>query len=213
MAKRNRPDLVLSRMNGQSAEILATGTANGVLPQLQVFASTTQSGLSGTPNPASGVNPDPYFVGGVGNALGQVFRRNFPSNKVGYSASADLTNNIAQGDYGIDHLQLRQSELMSQRGASQAAADVASEALALRLARSRYANASRARAIQEQVARAEQVKQSLGRSTIYNVVQARRDLAVAQSSELAAAAVYIRSRIALDQVVGLTLERNNIRLK
>jgi len=212
-AKRNRPDLVLSRINGQSAEVLATGTANGVLPQLQVFASTTQSGLSGKPNPASGINPDAYFVGGAGNALGQVFRRNFPSNKVGYSASVDLANNIAQGDYGIDHLQLRQSELMSQRSASQAVADVASEALALRLARSRYANASRARAIQEQVARAEQVKQSLGRSTIYNVVQSRRDLAVAQSNELAAAAVYIRSRIALDQVLGLTLERNNIRLK
>jgi len=213
LAKRNRPDLVLLRINGQSAEVLATGTANGVLPQLQVFASTTQSGLSGTANPASGINPDAYFVGSVGNALGQVFRRNFPSNKVGYSASADLTNNIAQGDYGIDHLQLRQSELMSQRGASQAAADVASQALALRLARSRYATASRARAIQEQVARGEQVKQSLGRSTIYNVVQARRDLAVAQSNELAASAVYIRSRIALDQVLGLTLERNNIHLK
>jgi outer membrane protein TolC len=213
LAKRNRPDLVLSRMNGQSAEILATGTANGLLPQLQVLASTTQSGLSGTRNPASSINPDPYFVGGFGTALGQVFRRNFPNNKVGFSAGVDLTNNIAQGDYGVDHLQLRQSELMSQRNASQAAADVASQALALRLARSRYANASRARAIQQQVARAEQVKQSLGRSTIYNVVQARRDLAVAQSNELAASAAYIRSRIALDQVLGLTLERNDIRLK
>jgi outer membrane protein len=213
LAKRSRPDLVLSRINGQSSEILASGTANGVLPQLQVFANATQSGLSGTPNPASGVQADSYFTGGLGNAVGQVFRRNFPNEKVGFSASADLTNNIAQGDYGVDHLQLRQSELLSQRGASQAAADVASEALILRLARSRYANASRARAIQEEVARGEQAKQSLGRSTIYNVVQARRDLAVAQSNELAAAAAYIRSRIALDQVLGLTLERNNIRLK
>ncbi len=213
LAKHNRPDLVLSRINGQSSEILATGTANGVLPQLQVFASTTQSGLSGTPNPASGVQADPYFAGGLGNALGQVFRRNFPNNKAGYSFSADLTNNIAQGDYGVDHLQLRQSELMSQRSASQAAADVASEALALRLARSRYANASRARAIQQEIARGEQAKQSLGRATIYDVVQARRDLAVAQSNELAAAAAYIRNRIALDQVLGMTLERNNIRLK
>jgi outer membrane protein TolC len=102
---------------------------------------------------------------------------------------------------------------MSQRSASQAAADVASEALAVRLARSRYTTASRARVIQQEIARSEQVKQSLGRSTIYNVVQARRDLAVAQSNELAAAAAYIRSRIALDQVLGVTLERNNIRLK
>ena len=212
-AKRNRPDLVLSRINSQSAEVLASGTANGILPQLQVFANTTQSGLSGTPNRASGVQADPYFAGGLGNALGQVFRRNFPNEKVGYSFSADLTNNIAQGDYGVDQLQLRQSELMGQRSASQAAADIASEALALRLARSRYANASRARSIQEQVARGVQAKQSLGRATIYDVVQARRDLAVAQSSELAAAAAYIRNHIILDQVLGLTLERNNIRLK
>jgi outer membrane protein len=211
-AKRNRPDMVLARINGQSTEVLASGTANGILPQLQVFANTTQSGLSGTPNTASGVEADPYFRGGLGNAAGQVFRRNFPYERIGVSGSADLKNNIAQGDYGVDQLQLRQSQLVARRNASQAAADIASESLALRLARSRYANATRARAIQEEVARGEQQKQSLGKATIYDVVQARRDLAVAQSNELAAAAAYIRNHIALDQVLGVTLERNGVRL-
>jgi hypothetical protein len=42
------------------------------------------------------------------------------------------------------------------------------------------------------------------------VVGARRDLATAQSSELAAAAGYMRNRIALDQGLGLTLEANHI---
>jgi outer membrane protein TolC len=211
-AKRNRPDMVLSRINGESSQILASGTANGILPQLQVFANTTQNGLSGKLNPAYAAEADPYFTGGLGNAAAQVFRRNFPYERIGFSGSADLTNNIAQGDYGVDQLQLRQSELVARRNASQAAADIASESLALRIARSRYVSANRARAIQEEVARGEQQKQSLGKSTIYNVVQARRDLAVAQSNELAAAAAYIRNRIALDQVLGVTLERNGVRL-
>jgi hypothetical protein len=36
---------------------------------------------------------------------------------------------------------------------------------------------------------------------------------MAQSNELAAAAAYIRNRIALDQVLGVTLERNGVRLR
>ena len=50
----------------------------------------------------------------------------------------------------------------------------------------------------------------MGASTIATVVGARRDLATAQSSELAAAASYIHSRIALDQGLGLTLEANHV---
>jgi hypothetical protein len=45
------------------------------------------------------------------------------------------------------------------------------------------------------------------------VVSSRRELADAQSRELAAAALLVHSRIALDQALGLTLERNDIKVE
>ena len=38
-AMANRPDVALAKINDETAEISAQGTANGVLPSLQVFAS------------------------------------------------------------------------------------------------------------------------------------------------------------------------------
>ena len=47
----NRPDIALAKINDETAEISAEGTANGVLPSLQGFAAISASGLSGTATP------------------------------------------------------------------------------------------------------------------------------------------------------------------
>ena len=49
----NRPDFALAKINDESAEISAFGTANGVLPSLQAFAAISARGLSGTATPPS----------------------------------------------------------------------------------------------------------------------------------------------------------------
>jgi hypothetical protein len=52
----------------------------------------------------------------------------------------------------------------------------------------------------------------LGASTVYNVTQEQRDLAGAQSSEIAALVTWSNARISLDQILGITLETNHISL-
>ena len=77
-----RPDVALAKIGDETAEISARGTANGVLPFLQGVASITDHGLSGVSVPQSnGDVADPYYVGGLGNALCEVFRRNFYYSK------------------------------------------------------------------------------------------------------------------------------------
>ncbi len=49
----NRPDVALAKINDETAEISAEGTANGVLPSLQGFAAVSASGLSGTAAPVT----------------------------------------------------------------------------------------------------------------------------------------------------------------
>jgi hypothetical protein len=52
---------------------------------------------------------------------------------------------------------------------------------------------------------AEQKKYALGASTNYNVLQAQRDLSVAESTQVTATTDYEKSRVNLDQVTGGTL--------
>ncbi|MEO7142730.1 MAG: TolC family protein [Bryobacteraceae bacterium] len=205
-----RPDIAVARMGVESAEISASGTKNGLLPTLEGFVNLQNNGLAGAANPQGGIGPNPYFVGGLSTALGQVFRHNFPNNNGGAFLSAYLKNRVAQADYGIDQLQLRQTQLTNQKSLNQLSADLSSQILSLRQARARYRAATEAQSLQEQLLDGEQRKLTLGDSTIYAVVQARRDLATAQSNLLSAEAAYIKNRVALDQALGRTLEVNHI---
>jgi|ERR1051325_3884705 outer membrane protein TolC len=206
-----RPDVALAKINDESSEISAIGTANGLLPALQTILSSTASGLSGTPNPQAGT-PDPNFVGGLGNALGQIFHRNFANRRAALLFQGTIGNSIAQGDYGVEQLQLRQGDLVERRNLNQLVVDISNQMIALRQARARYSNAIENRALQEQLLEKEQQKFSLGSSTIQNVISVQRSLATAESVEVAALATYSRARVALDQVLGQTLEANHVSL-
>jgi outer membrane protein TolC len=212
----NRTDLLTERQNEKAAEINSLGTRNGVRPTLGVFAGTSQAGLSGTGRTVSVGNvtqtADPYFVGGLGTALGQVFRRNFPSENGGLFYAAALRNRQAQSDFAIDQLQLRQTELTLQKDLAQVEVDVQNNVIALRQARARYEAAAQNRVLQEQLLTAEQKRFKLGASIPYNVIQQQRDLTAAQSTETAALVAYDTARIALDRSTGAILSANHVLL-
>ncbi|MGB7760676.1 MAG: TolC family protein [Bryobacteraceae bacterium] len=210
-AVRQRPEVALANLSVDLAGIAAEGTANGVLPNLGVSASTTNYGQAGQAVP--GATPAPYFVGGVGNALAQTFRRNFPNESAGVSYSEHLWNTQAQADHAINVLSQRQAELTAERTRHDLAVNISSQVLALQQARARYKAATESRGLLERLLQGEEKKWVAGTSTISTVVQARRDLANAQSAELAAAAAYVHGRIALDQELGRTLEVNQVSLE
>ena len=208
MAK--RPDVAVSKFRDQTAEMNLAGTTNPLLPSLTVTAQTFNRGVAGTPN--QGQNANPYFVGGYGTALAQIFRRNFPNNTVVGSFSASLGNHQAQADYGIDQLQFRQSQLTGQRDTNQIVVDIASQISALRQARSRHFTARNTRILQEQLLEAEK-KRSSGTTTFNAIMADQRQLIAAQLSEVNAQTAYAHARVALDQVLGETLEKYNISLE
>ena len=207
-AMNRRPDVADAKLRAELAEMEASSISNGLLPSLQVFATSSNAGQTG--QAVAGANPDPYFVGGAGAALGQVFRRNFPNERVGVRFSAQLENTQAQADHAMDQLTHRQTQLNAQKTFNQLAVEVASQVMALQQARAQYQAAAEHKTIVEKLLQGEERRFQMGASTIATVVAARRDLATAQSSELAAAAAYIHNRIALDQGLGLTLEANHV---
>jgi outer membrane protein len=209
----NRSDLAAEKANITTAEISALGTKNGVQPTVIGFGGTSQAGLAGTPRTFFGQTAaNPYFVGGLGTATGQVFRRDFPTERVGVYTQAVIQNRLAQADYGIEQLSLRQQQLSTQKDLNQVQVDVTNAVIALEQSRARYEAAVRNRILEEKLLDAERKKFNLGASTPYAVVTQQRDLAAAQSTELGALVSFTNSRISLDQTTGATLEANHVSL-
>jgi outer membrane protein TolC len=161
----------------------------------------------------SGSPPNPYFVGGYGTAVSQVFRRNFPNYSGGVSISAPLYNRQAQGDYGIDQLQYRQSQLSAQRDVNAIVVDISARMAALRQSRARYTAAVDTRKLQEQLLAADRSKFSSGMATFTDIINDQRALVLAQISEVNALSAYAHARVSLDQTLGETLERNGVTLE
>jgi outer membrane protein TolC len=237
-----RPDLKGEQLSMENRESSNLNTSNAVLPLLVGLASASQQGLSGQkqivptddlPNFGPGaippgvikcppgigrpgqfcLVPDPYFIGGLQKALGQTIQRNFPSQNAGAFFSANARNRQAQADYAIDQLSTRQSEVQMHKDLNQVAVDVSNQMIGLQQARARYQAAVHNRVLQQQLLDAEQKKFALGASTTFLVVQQQRDLATAQSAEVAALVAYSNARVSLDQTLGTTLETNHISIE
>lgn len=211
----NRPDVALDKISDETSEISALGTANGLLPSLQGWAALSAAGLAGVATPpvridGQSVTAEPYYVGGLSTALGQVFRDNFPSRRAGALFGGTLHNHVAQGDYGIDQLQLRQGDLVERRNMNQIVVDISNEMVALRQARARYSQAVDARKLQEELLSKTQQSFSFAAATISDVEAAQTALVAAQETEVTSASVYNHARIALDQVLGRTLDVNHV---
>jgi outer membrane protein TolC len=213
----NRTDIATEKANFEAAEVSALGTINGILPNLVVFGAESHAGLAGTRrlvvSPRGTLTADPYFDGGIGNALDQIFRRNFPTERIGTFFQTPIHNWQAQADYGVDQLQLRQTRLQDQKDANQVEVDVLNSVVGLRQARARYDAAVHNRVLNQQLLEAEQRKYSLGASVPYNVIVQQRDLTNAQAAELAALVSYSDARVTLDRTLGTTLEANHISVR
>lgn len=210
MAK--RPDVAVAKYRDQTSEMALAGTENPLLPSLSVQGTLRDRGVAGTPQVVDGVAANPYFAGGYGTALGQVFRHDFPTYLGGANFSIPVRNRQAQGDYGIDQLQYRQSQVSSQRDTNQIVVDISNQLSALRQSRARYSAARETRVLQEQVLAEDRKKFSYGIATFNDLIVDQRTLVAAQISEVNAMANFARARVSLDQVLGETLEKNRISL-
>ena len=202
----SRPDLEAARANIATAQISALGTENGVLPTALVFAGTSNAGLAG-PAPVTNTVP---LKGGIGTALAQVFDRDFPTERLGVFASVPVHNRQASADQGLEQLQLRQTQLTTEKSLNQVIVDISNDLIAVQQARARYEAAVKNRELQQQLLDAEQRKFLLGASTPYNVTQQQRDLATASATVLSAMVTYTSARVALDQATGSTLDVNHV---
>jgi len=212
MAK--RPDVAVARYRDQTTAINLAGTANPLLPTMNLTLQSYDRGVGGVGHTVDGAPPNANFVGGYGRAFAQTVQHDFPNNLATLGISAPLGNRAAQADYGIDQLQYRQSQAVNQKDTNAIVVDVSARVAALRQAHTRYDAARDTRMLEEQLLADDQQRfTSGGRSTTFDTLMAdEKALVAAQISEVNERAAYARARTSLDQVLGETLEKNNISL-
>jgi len=211
-AMEDRPDVVLAKINDENAAINTIGTVNGLLPTMLAFGYFMNRGVAGTVLNPSRVPES--FSGGFGTALGQIARRDFPTEAAGLQVnSLPIHNRVAQGDYAFEQLQLQQSQLTGQIANNDIAVSISNQMTALRQARARYNTAVNTRKLQEQLLAYEHEKFTFGASTFNNLIVDQRALAAAEIVEVTALADYAHARVSLDQVLGQTLQNNGVTLE
>jgi outer membrane protein len=217
LAISSRPELAQSRIQIQNQNLTIKGSRNALLPSLDAVVTMSNSALAGDPTtfaapPGSIRNNNPFFIGGYGTVLSQLFARNFPNYAAGFNLNIPLRNRAAQAQVINDELALRQQQLGLQRLENQVRVDVQNALIGLTQARAQYLSATKQRVLMAQTLDAEQKKLALGASTIYNVIQDQQALTAAESNEVTARANYARARVELDRATGQILVSNNISL-
>jgi outer membrane protein TolC len=228
-AFQKRPEIEQSQIGLEDARINMLGTKNNLLPQLSVFANLSNSGLAGSANslpiPITGpggqiigyrqrtdADVNSFFLGGYGSFLGQLFNRNFPNYSAGFQLNVPIRNRANQADLITDELNYRQQQIQDKQLQNGIKLNVINAQTALKQARAAYQTAVEARRLQEQVLAGERRKYELGTSSILSVIQVQRDTTARELTEVDLRNQYVKARNALDNILGKTLEVQNVNI-
>jgi outer membrane protein TolC len=238
-AAKNRPEIEQAELNLRNQEYTIKSVRNRLLPSLNVFASYFPSGLSGntstlgpcptgtiiyagacvtpgqsypppippTPRPVVGVQ-----TSGLGEALNQTFRGNYPDYSFGVNFQVPIRNRAAQADAARAMLEERELRTMEQRQVNLVEQDVRNAEIAVTQAKAQIEAARKATRLAQETLDAEQKKFKLGESTVFLVIQAQRDLVTSEGNEAKARATYAQALTTFQQATATILEKHNIQI-
>jgi outer membrane protein len=201
-ALENRTDVRAQRMSLENNEISLEFARNQVLPSVDLEAGYGTTGIGGTSLIRDGFGGPiiDTIPGGYGDAVSQVFGRDYPTWRVGVRVSYPILNRNARGNAARARLAKEQAEASLRRLEMQIARDVRAAARNVDTNFELVMSTRATRVLQERRLDAEEKRFAAGMSTNFFVTQAQRDLAFAEVNELQAIASYRKSLIEFERV-------------
>jgi outer membrane protein TolC len=215
-AFQDRPELEQAVLALRNDEITLRGARNALLPQLDVFAYLSGSGVAGSINP----NLSSSFYGtstlppdtGFGTALSNAYNNSSPDKGIGFNLTVPIGNKFAQSVQARSLMEYRQAELRLEQLYTQIRMQIINAQFALTNDRALVEASVAARDYNQQSLDAEQKKLKLGASTTALVLQQARNLATADNNLIANNAQYAKDRSTLYQLLASTLKQYGINL-
>jgi outer membrane protein TolC len=234
-AFQQRPELEQAVLTLRNDEITLKGARNALLPQVDVFAYLTGTGIAGSINPnldcnfyqnaqgqcptsnssLAGSDPSQYFLvqgTGYGTALEHAFNNSAPDRGIGFTVNIPIGNKYAQSVQARSLMEYRQAELRLEQLYTQIRMQVVNQMFALSNDRALVQASVAARDYNNESLTDEQKKLKLGASTTALVLAQQRSLALAENNLIAANAQYAKDRSTLYQILASTLQHYGINL-
>lgn len=210
-----RTDVEIAKKNLQANDVTLKYLQDQMRPQADLVATYGVQGIGGpallrsnTGVLGSAVNT--IVPGGIGDAFTTLFRNNFPRWTVQLNIAYPIGVSSQEASVARARVQLNQVQAQMKQIELQIATEVTNAALTSQSNAEAVQAAQAARELSQRKLEAEQSKFEVGMSTNYFVVQAQRDLADAQNSELRAVLNYRRSLVELERLQQTTLQTLNI---
>ena len=179
---------------------------NSTLPQLDLVGSYQLTGQGGSRLVPAGSSFEAIFggaggviPGGYGDAINDIVDADYPFWSVELRMSYPLGQSADRAAYERARLQQQQAQAQIRQIELQVAVEVTNAALQIDAIQEQIEAATASRELAEEQLRAEESKFEVGLSTNFFVVQAQRDLATAQDTELRAILDYQRALIEFER--------------
>jgi outer membrane protein TolC len=199
-----RSDIEVARRTVESNDVTLKFAQNQTLPALDATVQYGAVGLGGTQYQRTGSGVTSVITGTVPGGYGDAWRtltgRNYPNWNASISLSYPIGQSAQDASYARAKIQLNQATAQMRALELSIATEVTNAALQVESNLKRYEAATAARELAETRLSAEQSRFEVGLSTNFFVVQAQRDLATQQNSELRALLDYRRSLVDFERV-------------
>jgi len=207
-----RTDLEIAKQNIASNDVTLKYLQDQMKPQADLQATYGLSGIGGTHLQRSGLLGDQFTTipGGIADAFSSLFRNQYPRWTLQMNIAYPLGLSSQQASVARARVQLNQVQAQMKQIELQVATDVTNAALTAQSTAEAVQASQAARELSQKKLEAEQSKFEVGMSTNYFVVQAQRDLADAQNSELRQILNYRKSLVELERLQQTTLQNLNI---
>jgi outer membrane protein len=194
-----RSDLDAARQTVNSNDVTMRFLRNQTLPALDLVAQYGAAGVGGVQRRRGAGGVDAPVIetipGGYSNAWSALTARDFPNWNVALNLSYQIGNSTVDANYARARVQRNQSAAQLRTLELQVATEVTNAALQVESNLKSYEASQVARELAQTRLEAEQSRFEVGLSTNFFVVQAQRDLATAQNSELRALLNYRRAQV------------------
>ena len=207
-----RTDIERTRRQQDINTVTLRNLANSALPALDLVGTFRLQGQGGTQQISTFLGGPALITipGGYGDALGHLGKFDYPVWNVQLQLSYPLGHSAQKAAHARARLQVQQTHAQIDQIELQIAAEVTNAALQIQSIRERIAAARLARELAEEQLAAEESKFEVGTSTNFFIVQAQRDLAAAQDTELRAILDYQNAVIEFERVQQTSLSRAGI---
>ncbi len=197
-----RTDIARSRRQLDINNVNLSSLSNSRLPAVDLVGTYQLQGQGGTRFNRTGLGGLVFqeIPGGIGDAFNQLYDVDFPTWNLQLTVSYPLGQSAADAQYARARIQVQQVQAQLRQLGLQVATEVTNAVLQIQGIARRIEASTAARELATEQLAAEQSKFVAGLQTNFFVVQAQRDLATAQDTELRAILDQQKALVEFDRV-------------